>query len=95
LLRSLFRPKGIIMRRPVVYLAGLLLATGASLALAGPASAAGSYDSPKSAVGGDHWDWVSDSYNNNGNYYCKSGNHSGGGLLGIDLSDIDLFDFSC
>jgi hypothetical protein len=28
------------MRRPVMYLAGLLLATGASLALAGPASAA-------------------------------------------------------
>jgi len=28
------------MRRPVLYLAGLLLATGASLALAGPASAA-------------------------------------------------------
>ncbi|GIE95136.1 hypothetical protein [Paractinoplanes rishiriensis] len=28
------------MRRPVMYLAGMLLATGASLALAGPASAA-------------------------------------------------------
>ena len=28
------------MRRPVLYLAGLLLATGASLALAAPASAA-------------------------------------------------------
>jgi hypothetical protein len=28
------------MRRPVLYLAGMLLATGASLALAGPASAA-------------------------------------------------------
>ena len=32
------------MRRPVMYLAGLLLATGASLALAGPASAAPSHD---------------------------------------------------
>jgi len=32
------------MRRPVLYLAGLLLATGASLALAGPASAAPSHD---------------------------------------------------
>ena len=31
------------MRRPVMYLAGLLLATGASLALAGPASAAPSH----------------------------------------------------
>jgi hypothetical protein len=28
------------MRRPVMYLAGLLLATGASFAIAGPASAA-------------------------------------------------------
>ena len=34
------------MRRPVMYLAGLLLATGASLALAGPASAAPSHPSP-------------------------------------------------
>ncbi|MFI5891362.1 hypothetical protein ACIA5D_14760 [Actinoplanes sp. NPDC051513] len=32
------------MRRPVMYLAGLLLATGASLALAGPATAAPSHD---------------------------------------------------
>lgn len=31
------------MRRPVMYLAGLLLATGASFALAGPASAAVSH----------------------------------------------------
>ncbi|GLW28092.1 hypothetical protein [Actinoplanes regularis] len=31
------------MRRPAMYFAGLLLATGASLALAAPASAAGSY----------------------------------------------------
>ncbi|MEU4244166.1 hypothetical protein [Actinoplanes sp. NPDC026619] len=31
------------MRRPVMYLAGLLLATGASLALAGPASAAAAH----------------------------------------------------
>lgn len=34
------------MRRPVMYLAGLLLATGASLALAGPASAAASHYHP-------------------------------------------------
>ncbi|WIM93820.1 hypothetical protein ACTOB_005811 [Actinoplanes oblitus] len=31
------------MRRPALYLAGLFLATGASLALAAPASAAGSH----------------------------------------------------
>jgi hypothetical protein len=41
------------MRRPVLYLAGLLLATGASLALAGPATAAPSHDSVKSQ--GNHW----------------------------------------
>ena len=42
------------MRRPVLYLAGLLMATGASLALAGPASAAVSHDSITSQVA--HWD---------------------------------------
>jgi hypothetical protein len=41
------------MRRPVMYLAGLLLATGASFALAGPASAAVSHDSHATAVAGD------------------------------------------
>jgi hypothetical protein len=89
------------MRRPVVYLAGLFLATGASLALAGPASAVVSHDRPMSAVSGDDWDWVDDSYNNNGDnrnndYSCKSNNdtHSSG-LLGISITDLDLLDFSC
>ena len=41
------------MRRPVMYLAGLLLATGASFALAGPASAAVSHDSHASTVTGN------------------------------------------
>ncbi len=41
------------MRRPVLYLAGLLLATGASLAIAGPAAATVSHDNHKSY--GNHW----------------------------------------
>jgi hypothetical protein len=48
------------MRRPVMYLAGLLLATGASLVLAGPAQAAVSHDGHAAAVangpGGDDYD---------------------------------------
>ena len=63
------------MRRPVLYLAGLLLATGASLALAGPASAAvsgpkcdkgyhhhhhgGDWDEPGSL----YWSSIDDSFN--------------------------------
>jgi hypothetical protein len=45
------------MRRPVLYLAGLLLATGASLALAGPASAAPSHHHHH---GHHHNGWYSD-----------------------------------
>jgi hypothetical protein len=51
------------MRRPVMYLAGLLLATGASFAIAGPASAAVSHDahagvsSPSGFGGGDDYDY--------------------------------------
>jgi len=66
------------MRRPVLYLAGLLLATGASLALAGPASAA---PNPHHCNKGHHHfddfygypdydDWNStDIDNNSGNSY--------------------------
>jgi len=81
------------MRRSVMYLAGLLLATGASLALAGPASAAPSHHCDK----GHHADvWYSaysddDSYSvdynnaqNNGSEYngivLLSGNSDNGGL---------------
>nr|WP_221379395.1 hypothetical protein [Actinoplanes polyasparticus] len=47
------------MRRPVLYIAGLMLATGASFAFAGTASAAVSHDGQASAVahhpfGGDY-----------------------------------------
>ncbi|MEU8818888.1 hypothetical protein [Actinoplanes sp. NPDC048796] len=38
------------MRRPVMYVGGLLLAAGASLAFAGPASAAASHDSHAAVV---------------------------------------------
>jgi hypothetical protein len=49
------------MRRPVLYLAGLLLATGASLALAGPASAAPSHHHHH---GHHHIQWYSDPCDN-------------------------------
>ena len=82
------------MRRPVIYIAGLLLATGASLALAGPASAAPSHKCHKAHHNGG-WDQGSDhEYNrkqlylqqikansnaqNDGNYY--------GGLLNLPIS---------
>ena len=44
------------MRRPVMYLAGLLLATGASLALAGPASAAVNHDGKCHHNHSSYWD---------------------------------------
>ena len=47
------------MRRPVMYLAGLLLATGASFAIAGPASAAVSHDA---AVGASSPSGFGDEY---------------------------------
>ena len=74
------------MRRPVLYLAGLLLATGASLALAGPATAAPSHDSVKSQ--GNYWyndddecdddydDWYYNRYNR---YHHHNHNNGGGG----------------
>jgi hypothetical protein len=49
------------MRRPVLYLAGLLLATGASLALAGPASAAPSHHRHNC----NQNDWRYDNYDSN------------------------------
>ena len=63
------------MRRPVLYLAGLLLATGASLALAGPASAAVSdskcdkghhhhhHGDDWDGHGSLHWSSIDDSFN--------------------------------
>ena len=88
------------MRRPVLYLAGLFLATGASLALAAPASAAGTnckkhsghaasvHGSGHSAShGGGHW--VPDYY----------GYDDGGIAIDNDLqyqrnTQIGLFNFN-
>jgi hypothetical protein len=86
------------MRRPVMYLAGLLMATGASLALAGPASAAPSHchDNHHSDWWGasddsDYWRYHSSTSNNVDNHSRNygvnllTGNSSlrNGGLLGI------------
>ena len=81
------------MRRPVMYLAGLLLATGASLALAGPASAAPSHDTKchHNQYGGgaanDDWDGHTrvviihddnDGYPFGGGYYYHQEGHAFG-----------------
>jgi hypothetical protein len=78
------------MRRPVMYLAGLLLATGASLALAGPASAAPAHNFPgkchhHSAYLDGDWDDEDE-----GDFYYNSDSHdvkwsllSGIGIFGI------------
>lgn len=65
------------MRRPVMYLAGLLLATGASLALAGPASAAPAPHCHK----GHHADWWYPGYQDNDQYswYYQSTNAQNNG----------------
>ncbi len=66
------------MRRPVMYLAGLLLATGASLALAGPAAAA--TDGHKCHHGNHYYNngWDDDEdwfyYNHQFQYNHNSGN---------------------
>ena len=76
------------MRRPVMYLAGLLLATGASFALAAPASAAPSHRH-KCHHDSDWWGWHhhgshSDHYLNGNTYNginILNGVLNGGGLL--------------
>ena len=72
------------MRRPVLYLAGLLLATGASFAFAGPAAAADRHDWPHGHHHHfyghhHHWWFNGDCDGNNGhdrNYL--NGNHLNG-----------------
>ena len=77
------------MRRPVLYLAGLLMATGASLALAGPASAAVSHDSVKSHV---NHDWYCDDDDDDDIHYYHyhrrhhhHGNVHGGNFYGVNI----------
>ena len=62
------------MRRPVMYLAGLLLATGASLALAGPASAAVSHDT-KCHHHNHHDDWYDEDDYDSFWYYSHQNNY--------------------
>jgi hypothetical protein len=89
------------MRRPVLYLAGMLLATGASLALAGPASAA--VDGGKCHHHQQHFFQGEGPYfHSNGGggdfVYANNGNSSVSGLIPITLLStvgggdvIDLF----
>ena len=65
------------MRRPVMYLAGLLLATGASLALAGPASAAPAHD-PDHKCHHHHNLWWLDDDNDAPYWYFQGGGNSYG-----------------
>ncbi len=87
------------MRRPVLYLAGLLLATGASLALAGPASAAPSHDNVKSQ--GNHWyndddecdeddDWYHSRHHRQGGSFNSYNSTSNSGISVLSGNIIDL-----
>ncbi|MEV6851712.1 hypothetical protein [Actinoplanes sp. NPDC051411] len=66
------------MRRPVLYLAGLLLATGASLALAGPASAAPSHHRHHNHHCNNN-DWRFDSDSNDYRWYELHSNSQNNG----------------
>jgi hypothetical protein len=71
------------MRRPVLYLAGLLMATGASLALAGPASAAPSqyphHRHHHHYIHNAHWWNDGCSYGSDGaDHHYNNGNHFNG-----------------
>ena len=81
------------MRRPVMYLAGLLLATGASLALAGPASAAPSHHRHHHCHRGHHdfwwhnrcgWDHDNDN-DNDGFRFDSNAQNNGSDYSGIVL----------
>ena len=80
------------MRRPVMYLAGMLLATGAGLALAGPASAAPSDGPcPNRYFGGNpggysldyDYEYSNDSYEQNSFNGIQLLGNQGSGNLGI------------
>jgi hypothetical protein len=82
------------MRRPVLYLAGLLMATGASLAFAGPASAAPSHNDHghkchHSHFYGDEWDNDSFSYHHEDNSVYGNGNtYNGINLLSGNIGGL-------
>ena len=75
------------MRRPVLYLAGLLMATGASLALAGPASAAPG-DHHHNHHCNHHGDYFDNGYQGDDWYYSNStdiDNNSNNGYYGLNI----------
>lgn len=72
------------MRRPVMYLAGLVLATGASLALAGPANAAVS-DGNCHHPNHHNWYYDDDEDGFDSFYYSSNSNGSGNEFHGISI----------
>ncbi|MDY7087326.1 MAG: hypothetical protein SYR96_19685 [Actinomycetota bacterium] len=91
------------MRRPVLYLAGLLLATGASLALAGPAQAAVSHGSAASGQSAASHDWCDDDdhyhyYGHRRHFHHHGYYGQGGGIYGsyngiLNGNSISVLDF--
>jgi hypothetical protein len=76
------------MRRPVMYLAGLLVATGASLALAGPAMAASAAPSRHHCHHHNHSDWWNndnDGFSYDYNYRSDNEQNNGSDYNGIVL----------
>ena len=80
------------MRRPVMYLAGLLLATGASLALAGPATAAPSHNDHNRHCHHDHdgWGWDGPDFGDEYNYVNHTDINSHNSWKLIDLGLLNL-----
>lgn len=76
------------MRRPVLYLAGLLVATGASLALAGPASAAPSHHRHNCHHDSD-WGW--NHYRSHSDRYLNGNTYNGINILNGVLNGGGLF----
>ncbi len=86
------------MRRPVLYLAGLLMATGASLALAGPATAAPAHDSVKAQ--GNHWyldddecdedydNWYLRRHHRHHNHFSSGNSYSNNGISLLSGNNI-------
>jgi hypothetical protein len=77
------------MRRPVMYLAGLLMATGASLALAGPASAAPAHNDyhHHKCHHGHNTDWWDGGYSDDDSFSYNHQDTYGNGnqFYGINL----------
>ncbi|HEX5199262.1 hypothetical protein ACFQS1_11965 [Paractinoplanes rhizophilus] len=81
------------MRRPVMYLAGLFLATGASLALAGPANAAPSHDHHNRHCHHDGWGWGGHDFGDDYTYVNHTDINSHNSWKLIDLGLLNLGGF--